>query len=183
MNKALLVIDIQNDYFSGGKMELVGSAEAAKQAAHVQRLFRAAGLPIIHVQHIALSPSASFFLPGTFGAEIHQDVAPIDGETLVTKHFPNAFRETNLKEILTQHAVTDLTVVGMMTHMCIDTTVRAASDFGIKVTLVGDACATKNLEFDGLEVPAASVQAAYLAALDGSFATVVTADSLGDSVS
>lgn len=178
MTKALLVIDIQNDYFPGGKMELVGSAEAARQAAQVQRLFREAGLPITHVQHIALSPSASFFLPDTYGAEIHEVVAPIEGETLVIKHFPNAFRETNLQAILTEQAVTDLTVVGMMTHMCIDTTVRAASDLGLKVTLVGDACATKDLEFDGVLVPATSVQTAYLAALHGSFATVVRADSL-----
>jgi nicotinamidase-related amidase len=178
MTKALLVIDIQNDYFPGGKMELVGSTQAAKRAAQVQRQFREAGLPIIHVQHISLSPSASFFLPDTFGAEIHQDVAPIDGETLVVKHFPNAFRETNLQGVLTQQAVTDLTVVGMMTHMCIDTSVRAASDLGLKVTLVSDACATKDLEFDGVIVPAASVQTAYLAALNGSFASVVRADSL-----
>lgn len=178
MTKALLVIDIQNDYFPGGQMELVGSPEAARRAAQVQRLFREAGLPIIHVQHIALSPSASFFLPDTFGVEIHHDVAPIQGETLVIKHFPNAFRETNLQEILKEQAVTDLTVVGMMTHMCIDTTVRAASDLGLKVTLVGDACATKDLEFDGVIVPADSVQTAYLAALNGSFASVVRADSL-----
>ena len=175
---ALLVIDIQNDYFPGGKMELVGSPEAARNASRIQRKFREAGLPVIHVQHIALSPSATFFLPDTYGAEIHETVSPLGHETVVVKHFPNAFRETNLQEILKQHAVTELTVVGMMTHMCIDTTVRAASDFGFKVTLVGDACATKDLEFEGVLVAAASVQTAYLAAIDGSFATVVSADSV-----
>lgn len=176
MTKALLVIDIQNDYFPGGKMELVGSPEAARRAAQVQRQFREAGLLVIHVQHIALSPTATFFLPDTYGAEIHQDVVPVGDEPVIVKHFPNAFRETNLRQLLEQNAVTDLTVVGMMTHMCIDTTVRAASDFGFKVTLVGDACATKDLEFEGRTVPAASVQTAYLAALNGSFASVVSAD-------
>ena len=176
MTKALLVIDIQNDYFPGGKMQLVGAVEAAKNAAKVQRQFREAGLPVIHVQHIALSPSATFFLPDTHGAEINESVVPVGVETLVVKHFPNAFRETNLREVLEQKSITELTVVGMMTHMCIDTTVRAASDFGFKVTLVADACATKDLEFDGKTVTAADVQAAYLAALDGSFASVVFAD-------
>jgi nicotinamidase-related amidase len=178
MTKALLVIDIQNDYFAGGKMELVGSTDAAANAAMVQRQFRDAGLPVIHVQHIALSPTATFFLPDTFGAEIHESVAPFGDEPLVVKHYPNAFRETGLKKLLDDLLVTELTVVGMMTHMCIDTTVRAANDMGFKVTLVGDACATKDLEFNRVTIPAASVQAAYLAAIDGSFAAVTEARSL-----
>jgi nicotinamidase-related amidase len=178
MTKALLVIDIQNDYFAGGKMELVGSTDAAANAAMVQRQFRDAGLPVIHVQHIALSPTATFFVPDTFGAEIHESVAPFGDEPLVVKHYPNAFRETGLKKLLDDLLVTELTVVGMMTHMCIDTTVRAANDMGFKVTLVGDACATKDLEFNGVTVPGASVQAAYLAAIDGSFAAVTEARSL-----
>jgi nicotinamidase-related amidase len=181
MTKALLVIDIQNDYFPGGKMELVGALEAATNAARIQRHFRQLDLPVIHVQHIALSPTATFFLPDTFGAEIHQDVAPITNEPVVVKHLPNAFRETRLAQLLTELAVSELTVVGMMTHMCVDTTVRAANDAGYQVTLVGDACATKNLEFDGAEVSAADVQVAYLAAIDGSFATVVSTSSLLDS--
>jgi nicotinamidase-related amidase len=178
MTKALLIIDIQNDYFPRGKMELVGATEAAKNAALVLRHFRDAGLPVIHVQHLGLSPTASFFLPDTFGAEIHESVAPFGDEPLVVKHYPNAFRETGLKKLLDDLLVTDLTVVGMMTHMCIDTTVRAASDMGFKVTLVGDACATKDLDFNGVTVSAASVQAAYLAAIDGSFAQVTEAQSL-----
>ena len=117
MTSALLVIDIQNDYFPGGKMELVDSPEAARNASRIQRKFREAGLPVIHVQHIALSPSATFFLPDTYGAEINETVYPLGDEPVVVKHFPNAFRETKLQGILTQHAVTELTVVGMMTNM------------------------------------------------------------------
>ncbi|MFM6966070.1 MAG: cysteine hydrolase family protein, partial [Rhodoluna sp.] len=139
MTKALLLIDIQNDYFSGGKMELVGAVAAAENAARVQRRFRGLGLPVIHVQHIATSPSATFFLPETYGAEIHDLVAPVGNEVKITKHFPNSFRETKLQQTLDELGVTELTVVGMMTHMCIDTTVRAASEAGFTVTLVGDA--------------------------------------------
>lgn len=174
MTQALIVIDIQNDYFPGGKMELAGSLKAASNAAIVQRQFRQLGLPVINVQHIALSPTATFFLPDSPGAEIHRDVSPINDEPVVVKHFPNAFRETQLAHLLSELDATELTVVGMMTHMCVDTSVRAASDAGYKVTLVGDACATKNLEFEGKEVSASDVQLAYLAALDGSFATVVS---------
>jgi nicotinamidase-related amidase len=159
MTQALLVIDIQNDYFPDGKMELVGAAKAAKNAAIVMSRFREQGLPVIHVQHIAVSPTATFFLPETFGVEIHRDVAPMLDELVVVKHFPNAFRATALKEVLESLKVDELAVVGMMTHMCIDTTVRA-----------------RNLEFNGHTVDAQNVQAAYLAAIDGSFARVVSAD-------
>ena len=178
MTSALLVIDIQNDYFPGGKMELFGSNEAAIQAAKVQQKFRELGHVVINIQHIAVKPDSTFFLPNTSGAEIHAMLAPTAGEPVITKHFPNAFRETQLSETLQNLAITDLTVVGMMTHMCVDTTVRAANDAGYNVTLVGDACATRHLEFEGARVVAADVQAAYLAAIEGSFAKVVSADSI-----
>ena len=178
MTKALLIIDIQNDYFAGGAMQLVGSDAAAHNAARILASFREQGLPVIHVQHLALSPTATFFLPGTDGAKIHESVAPIDGETVITKNFPNSFRGTNLKDVLDGLSLEQLVVVGMMTHMCIDTSVRAANDFGFKVTLVSDACATLDLEFDGRTVAAADVQVSYLAAIDGSFATIVTTDAL-----
>ena len=159
-------------------MELVGAVEAARNAARVQRHFREAGLPVIHVQHIALRKNATFFLPGTYGVEINEVVAPVGDENVITKHFPNSLRETNLQSVLAELAADELTVVGMMTHMCVDTTVRAANDAGYKVTLIGDACATKNLEFGGVEVAAAEVQVAYLAAIDGSFASVISTDDL-----
>jgi nicotinamidase-related amidase len=178
MTKALLIIDIQNDYFAGGAMQLVGSEAAAKNAARVLRNFREDGFPVINVQHVAKSPSATFFLPETHGVEIHESVAPVEGDHLVIKHFPNSFRETQLADILATLGVTDLTVVGMMTHMCVDTTVRAANDGGFKVTLVGDACATKDLEFDGRTVAADDVQVSYLSAIDGSFAEVVSTSAL-----
>ena len=172
MTKALLVIDIQNDYFPGGAMELVGAVEASQVAAKVQAEFRSQGLPVVNVQHIALKPGSTFFLPDTFGAEIHENVKPGADEPVIVKHFPNSFRETNLKQTLDDLEVDELTIVGMMTHMCIDTTVRAANDAGYKVTVIENACATRDLEHNGRLVSAADVQAAYLAAIDGSFATV-----------
>jgi len=174
MSKALLVIDIQNDYFPGGAMELVGSVEAAQQAALIQESFRKSADPVVHVQHVARSTDATFFLPNTWGAEINELVFPVNDEAVIVKHFPNAFRETNLLELFKSLSVDELTIVGMMTHMCIDTTVRAANDMGFDVTLIGDACATRNLVFEDKEVHASQVQTAYLAAIDGSFATVVS---------
>jgi nicotinamidase-related amidase len=170
MGTALLIIDIQNDYFPGGAMELAGSTEAGELAGKLLDAFRGKSLPVIHVQHISTRPGASFFVPGTRGVEIHPCVAPRDGEMLVRKNFPNSFRDTPLLQHLRDKGITRLVIAGMMTQMCIDTTVRAAADLGFDCTLAHDACATRDLSFGGVTVPAASVQAAFLAALNGLFA-------------
>lgn len=178
MNTALLIIDIQNDYFPGGAMELAGSIEAGARAGKLLEAFRGKGLPVIHVQHISTRPGASFFVPGTSGVEIHPSVSPRTGETIIQKNFPNSFRGTPLLQHLRDKDITRLVVAGMMTQMCVDSTVRAAADLGFECLLAHDACATRDLSFGGVAVPAASVHAAFLAALNGLFAKVQSADEL-----
>jgi len=175
----LLLIDIQNDYFPGGAMTLVGADRAAANAAHLLRSFRERGQSILHVQHIAARPGATFFRPDTDGARIHAAVQPLAGEVTIVKHFPNSFRDTDLLASLRSAGVSKLVIAGMMTHMCVDTTVRAAADLGFGCSLAADACATKDLEFEGERVAASHVQLAYLAAINGSFATVASAERLG----
>lgn len=175
---ALLLIDIQNDYFPGGAMELVGATEAGAQAGKLLAAFRQAPLPVIHIQHISVRSGASFFLPGTAGVEIHYPVRPNDGEPIFQKNFPNSFRETGLLEHLRRHGVSKLVIAGMMTQMCVDTTTRAAVDLGFACQLAHDACATRNLSFNGTTVAAADVQVAYMAALNGLFAKVMATDEI-----
>jgi nicotinamidase-related amidase len=175
MKTALLLIDIQNDYFPGGAMELVDSQLAAKQAKALLEHFRAAKQPIWHIQHIATRPDATFFLPNTEGAAIHAIVAPLPGEPVIVKHFPNAFYQTNLLDDLRTQSVERLVICGMMTHMCIDTTVRAAKDAGFGCVIASSACATKDLSFAGKTVAAADVQTAFLSALSYYFAEVTPA--------
>ena len=176
--KALLIIDIQNDYFPGGRMELEGADAAAAHARKVLQKAREQKLPIFHVRHLSTRPGATFFLPGTDGAEIHKAVRPQSGETVIEKNFPNSFRATALEEKLKSAGVKELVVAGMMTHMCVDASVRQAADLGYKVTLVGDACATRAQTFGGETVPARQVHAAFLAALNGFYAKVVASDEL-----
>jgi len=178
MTHALVLIDLQNDYFPGGSMELVGADAAVERAALLLEAFRAQRRPIFHVQHIAKRAGATFFLPGTVGAEIHERVRPKAGERVVVKHFPNAFRETTLLEDLRAAGATTLTFAGMMTHMCVDTTVRAAADLGFACSLAQDGCATRALAFGGQPIEAEKVQLAYLAGLNGSFANVRPAQEL-----
>jgi len=175
---ALLLIDIQNDYFPGGAMELVGANEAGEQARGLLAAFRAKALPVVHIQHVSIRPGATFFLPGTKGMEIHESVSPLAGEVIFQKNFPNAFRQTPLVEHLRGAGITNLVIAGMMTHMCVDTSTRAAADLGFACALAQDACATRALTFNGVQVAAGSVQAAYLAALNGAFAKVAPAASL-----
>lgn len=183
MKPTLLIIDIQNDYFTGGKMELVGMEAACQNAHKLLSHFRENGLPVIFIQHLAVKPNASFFIPGTEGAEIHGSILPLETETVIVKHFPNSFRETNLHEFLQKQNLKELVICGAMSHMCIDTTTRAATDLGYSCTLVYDACATRDLTFGGQTVAAQNVQIAYMAALNGNFAQVVATEQFISSVS
>ena len=175
---ALLIIDIQNDYFPGGAMELEGSEAAGARAGMALKSFREKKLPVIHVRHLSIRPGATFFLPGTRGAEIHAAVQPAAGETVIEKNFPNSFRNTGLKEFLDKQNIKNLVVAGMMTHMCVDASVRHAADLGYKVTLLGDACATRAQSYGGETVAARQVHAAFLAALNGFYAKVVNTHEL-----
>ena len=178
MKPALIIIDIQNDYFPGGKMELEGSPVASLQAAKLLQAFRAQGLPLVHIQHVSNRPGASFFLPGTEGVNIHANVAPRAGETVIQKNFPNSFRGTTLLEHLRGLGAEHLVIAGMMTHMCVDATTRAAFDLGFSCSLAHDACATRALAFGEQRVPAAQVHAAFVAALAGLYAKVQNAEAL-----
>jgi len=172
MKEGLIIIDVQNDYFDKGTMTLVNSDNACKNAKLLLDRFRSENLPVIFIQHIATKPSATFFLPGTKGADIHAILHPLKNEKVIIKHFPNSFRETDLLDYLRENQITDLVICGMMTHMCVDATTRAAKDFGFNITVVGDACATRDLEIDGQFVKASEVQNSFLAALNYFYSTV-----------
>lgn len=176
---ALIIIDVQNDYFPGGTMELINAEEAAKKTKAVLSYFRENKMSVIHVKHIAVQDGATFFLPDTKGAEINEMVFPIPGEKIITKNYPNSFRETDLLAYLKENKFTNLVFSGMMTDVCVDATVRAAMDNGFHNTIISDAVATRDRNLNGKSVPAAQINMAYLAglnALDGLYAEVASSD-------
>ncbi|MCD5996361.1 cysteine hydrolase [Pseudomonas sp. CDFA 602] len=173
---AVIVVDLQKDYLVTGDMALVGIEQAVTNAARVIERSRQLGHVVINVQHEFESQDAPFFRPGTQGVEFIEAVLPADGEPVVVKHSPNSFQGTNLKQLLDEHGVKTVTVVGAMSHMCIDATVRAAADFGYQVTVVHDACATRDLEFQGNVIAATQVHQAFMSALGFAYAKVVTTD-------
>lgn len=175
---ALIVVDIQNDYFPGGKWPLVGVDAAADNAARIINATRDPGDLVVHIRHEFTSDDAPFFTPNSEGAKLHPKVLNQPNEPVVLKHFVNSFRETELKQILDQHGIEELVVVGAMSHMCVDGLTRAAADMGYKVKVIHDACASRDLAFNGTTVPAAHVHAAFMAALGFAYAEVISTQEL-----
>lgn len=176
MKTALILIDIQNDYFPNGKMEVVGSKQASINAKKILEKFRKEKSLVIHIQHLSIREGAGFFIPNSFGAEIHDIVKPLENEKVIIKHFPNSFYQTELYQYLKDNNIEHLVILGMMTHMCVDTTVRSAKDLGFTIEIVGDACATRDQEINGNIVKANDVQNSFLAALNYYFSVVSTTE-------
>ena len=174
--QALIVVDIQNDYFPTGKWPLEGVEAAADKAAQIIKAFRDAGDLVVYIRHEAATADAPFFAPGTEGAQIHPKVLNRADEPVIVKQHINSFRDTDLRAVLDQHGIDKLVVVGSMSHMCTHGITRAAVDFGYDTTVIHDACATHDLEFNGVKVPAAQVHAAFMAALAFGYAPVISAE-------
>lgn len=177
-NSALLIIDVQNDYFPGGRMSLPGADEAAANIGKILDCFRKLGLEVIHVQHVSVREGATFFLPDTQGVRIHDSVRPFAGEKVIVKHHPNSFLETELGEYLSTRGLKHLVICGMMTFMCVDATTRAAKDMGYACTLLHDCTAAPPAEFAGVSCSAEQVRAAVTRALSMICEEVVAADEL-----
>lgn len=176
MKTGLILVDIQNDYFEGGRMELVGMEAAGIKANKLLAFFRKKRWPTFHVQHLAVGEGASFFLPDTKGVEIHDSVKPQSDDLVVQKHYPNSFRGTPLLNELKNAGADRVVICGAMSHMCIDATTRAAADLGFECTVIHDGCATRNLEFGEKKVLADDVHASFMAALGAAYARVINCE-------
>jgi nicotinamidase-related amidase len=176
MKTGLILVDIQNDYFPGGRMELAGMREAGLKAAQLLAVFRQRKWPTVHIQHISAQKGAAFFLPDTSGVTLHECIAPQAGELVIRKHYPNSFRETALLQELEKQDVKKLIICGAMSHMCIDATTRAAADHCFDCIVVQDACATRDLEFSGRKIRAEDVHGSFMAALGSAYAQVIDVD-------
>ncbi|WP_454677588.1 isochorismatase family protein [Achromobacter marplatensis] len=111
--RGLIVVDLQNEYLSTGKLPLSGIEAASTNAARVIAHARSNGEPIFHVRHEFANNEAPFFLPGTEGVEIQSAVAPHDGEPVIVKNHINSFRQTDLKQQRKRLLNTPLTVLLM----------------------------------------------------------------------
>lgn len=164
MKQALLIIDVQNDYFEGGAMTLAGPDQALSQINRLETYFVEQSLPVIYIQHIN-PPEATFFRPNTSGVELHAGLKRQAHAIVIPKNKPNSFLNTSLEDTLKTLEIEQLVITGMMTHMCIDSSTRAAAERGYQPILIADATATRDLTFENHTTPADAVQHAFLSAL------------------
>jgi len=144
-NSALLVIDIQNDYFDDGSHALYNARGALANAEDILARFRSNGLPVIHIQHNN-GQGASFFAQDSWGMEIHENVTPLKNEPLIVKRHVSSFLDTDLEDILRESNIVQLVIVGMQTNVCVQGTTKDAHTLGFEVILLEDACAALSLE-------------------------------------
>jgi nicotinamidase-related amidase len=164
---ALLIIDIQDFYFPGGRVQLENPEMAGMNAGLLLDHFRKCDLPVYHVRHD--------FEPG---GNIHAFVEPMDDEVIISKDQVNAFLDTGLNEQLQSDSITQLVICGMQTHLCVEAAVRAAHDLGFSCLLVSDACATRAVQYEEHIIPAKSVHFSTIKTLQGSYARVVATEEL-----
>lgn len=162
--RALVVIDVQNEYFPGGKLELEAVQAAGAAVGRALAAARKTGMSVFHVRHENPDPAAARFAARSAGSEIASCAAPIEGEHVTTKHIVDSFAGTGLEAAIAASGAEELVVAGMMTHMCVDAFLRAATARGYPCILLSDACATRELEWGGRSVAAADVSTAFFAA-------------------
>ncbi|MCO5144717.1 MAG: isochorismatase family protein [Aquamicrobium sp.] len=167
----VVVVDAQREYVDG-RLPLHGVDAALANIAALLAAARAAGAPVIHVRH--KGQPGGLFGPDTTGYALAPQAAALAGETVIDKGLPNSFAGTALKEALDATGRKRLVVAGFMTHMCVSSTTRAASEHGFAVVVLSDATATRDLPAPGGSgvIPAAALHEAELAALADRFALV-----------
>lgn len=165
MKTALLIIDIQEFYFAEGKSQLEQAEKASDQASKVLKAFRDKNELVVHIRHASFKDSA-----------IRANVKPETGEKVITKHYVNSYRETDLLDYLQQNEITDVVICGMMTHVCVEAAARASADYGFNVTVISDACATRDVAFGTDTVLAKDVHNSTLATMQSFYGTIVTTE-------
>ena len=179
-HSALLLIDFQQEYVDGA-LPLPDVRRAAAQASALMAAADRVGVPVIHVHHESASALAPAFAPGSPCVQVMHELPMASGHHSVVKQWPSSFKGTPLHALLQDLKVRHLVLAGLMTHNCVDSTAREAMHLGYTVTVVGDACATRDLaDGQGGVVPASEVHRVSLAALADRHADVmVSSEVLG----
>jgi len=146
LNIALVIVDIQNDYFEGGAYTLYSPLSALANSEDILNSFRRNNdSTIIHIQHNN-GPGVGFMEVGTWGALIHERLTPLQNEVVITKREISSFAGTNLEGILREANIATVVITGMQTNVCVEATARDALALGFNVIILEDACAALDAE-------------------------------------
>lgn len=158
---ALIIIDVQYFYFPGGAFPLNNPGKTAENIKKILTKFRSWEKQVIHIRHNSKN-----------GGEIYKLLAPLENEKVISKNFANSFKDTDLLSYLRGNGISRLVLTGMQTHMCVEATVRAASDYGFKCIVISDGCTTRDLKFNGKVTDALHVHNSTLSTLSGTYAEI-----------
>ena len=173
---ALLLVDIQNDYWLPPREPRERFVRAAQE---LLQLARDSGMLVVHVQHARRGSGKGGFELGTEGFEVHECVQPLPGEPRVVKHTASSFYETELDDLLHTFGIDSVVVCGMQTQKCCDTTTRAAKARGYHCYFVTDAVETFDLTGpDGVVIDRDEIARVTFAVLHNGFADVVGLEEL-----
>jgi nicotinamidase-related amidase len=174
--RALIVIDVQNEYFDGALP--ISDPPPDESVANIGRAMdaaSAAGVPVIVVRHTS-DDDSPIFQQGSHAWELHPEVERRPRDHLVDKHLPGSFTGTNLESILASEEVDSVAITGYMTHMCVDTTSRQAAHRGLAVEILNDATGTLALTNSGGSAAGEELHRATLVAQGQFFADVLSTD-------
>ncbi|MDA0832375.1 MAG: cysteine hydrolase family protein [Planctomycetota bacterium] len=175
MKRALVVVDVQNEYFTG-------ALPISHPTGHLQNIVKAMdeaqaqNIPVVVVQHTFPQPDKPFFQRGTAAWELHDDVKDRPRDLLIEKNLPGSFTKTELESWLRQHEIDTVVVSGYMTHMCCDTTAREAVHRGFTVEFLSDATGTLPLSNSAGDVTAEELQRAILCSQQMLLSEVISTD-------
>lgn len=161
MKTALLVIDVQNEYFTG-KLNVTYPSGSLANILKAMDASSAGNIPVIVIQHAATSPESPVFRKGSHGWELHPEVASKQHSIIIEKNLPGSFTGTNLEEYLKREQINRLVISGYMTQMCCDTTARQAFHMGYEVIFLSDATGTLSIKNYAGEVTAEELHRSIL---------------------
>ena len=173
--RALLVIDVQNEYFSG-KLKVTYPSSSLGNIVRAMDAARAAAIPIAVIQHTAPQPDSTVFRRGSREWELLSEIADRDRDVLIQKTLPGSFTGTNLESWLRKNGITTVVISGYMTQMCCDTTARQAVHHGFEVEFLSDATGTLAVENEAGKVTAEELHRATLVTQQMRFSRVLRTD-------
>ncbi|SFC92886.1 cysteine hydrolase family protein [Pseudoalteromonas denitrificans] len=173
---ALVLVDLQNDYFESGRFELENINSAANKAKLLLENFREQALPVIHIQHIFKDSKAAFFTPNSPGIEIHSSVKPLKNEVVIVKHQIDSFINTPFEQSLIELGIQKLIIVGAMAQACVQTICRSATNKGYECEVIEDAIAAPKLTYNEHQFTGDEIVAANLLSLSFGGATINTSE-------